>query len=110
LGLGARFLAAVEDATALAYPLTGTPASENTRRMFLKDFPFPLCTDLMKMNSCLCTCSSRTPPRVLAEPHRCPLTSRFRRWDWRLTSYPQITCPLLIRSIWRLEQSRTCTR
>jgi toxin ParE1/3/4 len=44
LGLGSRFLTAVEDATAraLAYPLTGTPASENTRRMFLKDFPFAL--------------------------------------------------------------------
>jgi len=44
LGLGSRFLASVEDATsrALAYPLTGTPASKNTRRMFLKDFPFAL--------------------------------------------------------------------
>ena len=43
-GLGSMFLTAVEDATAraLAYPLTGTPASENTRRMFLKDFPFAL--------------------------------------------------------------------
>jgi hypothetical protein len=38
LELGSRFLAAVEDATAraLAYPLTGTLASENTRRLFLK--------------------------------------------------------------------------
>jgi toxin ParE1/3/4 len=44
LALGIRFLAAVEDATAraLTYPLTGTPASENTRRIFLKDFPFAL--------------------------------------------------------------------
>jgi len=44
LGLGSRFLAVVEDATAraLAYPLTGSPASENTRRMFIKDFPFAL--------------------------------------------------------------------
>ena len=44
LGLGSRFLAAVEDATAraLAYPLTGTRASENTRRLVLKDFPFAL--------------------------------------------------------------------
>lgn len=44
LGLGSRFLTAGEDAAAraLAYPLTGTPASENTRRMFLKDFPFAL--------------------------------------------------------------------
>ena len=44
LGLGSRFLTAVEDTTAraLAYPLTGTPASENTRRMFLKDFPFAI--------------------------------------------------------------------
>lgn len=44
LRLGGQFLAAVEDATAraFAYPLTGTPASENTRRVFLKDFPFSL--------------------------------------------------------------------
>jgi hypothetical protein len=44
LGLGSRFLTAVKDATAraLAYPLTGTSASENTRRLFLKDFPFAL--------------------------------------------------------------------
>jgi toxin ParE1/3/4 len=44
LGLGNRFLVAVEDATAraLAYPLTGTPASESTRRLFLKDFPFAI--------------------------------------------------------------------
>ena len=44
LGLGRRFLSAVEDATAraLAYPLTGTPASESTWRVFLKDFPFAL--------------------------------------------------------------------
>ena len=43
-GLGGRFLAAVEEATAraLAYPLTGSPASERTHRMFLKDFPFAL--------------------------------------------------------------------
>jgi hypothetical protein len=43
-GLGGRFLVAVEEATAraLAYPLTGTPASERTRRIFLKDFPFAL--------------------------------------------------------------------
>jgi toxin ParE1/3/4 len=43
-GLGGRFLAAIEEATAraLTYPLTGTPASERTRRMFLKDFPFAL--------------------------------------------------------------------
>ena len=44
LGLGGRLLAAVKEATAraLAYPLTGTPASESTRRIFLKDFPFAL--------------------------------------------------------------------
>jgi len=43
-GLGGRFLAAVEEATAraLAYPLTGTPASERTRRIVLKGFPFAL--------------------------------------------------------------------
>ena len=39
-GLGARFAAAVEEATmrALAFPLTGSPASQNTRRVFIKDF------------------------------------------------------------------------
>ena len=43
-GLGGRFLVAVEEATAraLAYPLTGTPASERTRRIVLKGFPFAL--------------------------------------------------------------------
>ena len=41
-GLGARFAAAVEEATtrAVAFPLTGSPASKNTRRVFVKDFPF----------------------------------------------------------------------
>lgn len=40
--LGARFTAAVEEATAraVAFPLTGSPASKNTRRIFIKDFPF----------------------------------------------------------------------
>ena len=40
-GLGTRF-AAVEEATtrALAFPLTGSPASKSTRRVFVKDFPF----------------------------------------------------------------------
>jgi hypothetical protein len=44
LGLGSRFLASVADASsrALAYPLTGTPASKNTRSVFLKDFPCSL--------------------------------------------------------------------
>lgn len=43
-GLGTKFLEAVEDATAraLAYPLAGTPAPFNTRRVFLRDFPFAL--------------------------------------------------------------------
>jgi hypothetical protein len=43
-GLGKKFLLAVEEATAraLSYPLTGTPASKRTRRMFLRDFPFAL--------------------------------------------------------------------
>ncbi|MEB3276389.1 MAG: type II toxin-antitoxin system RelE/ParE family toxin [Cyanobacteriota bacterium] len=42
--LGERFLAAVEATTAraLAFSLTGTPASARTRRMFLGDFPFAL--------------------------------------------------------------------
>ena len=41
-GLGARFAAAVEDATAraLAFPLAGALATQNTRRVFLKKFPF----------------------------------------------------------------------
>jgi plasmid stabilization system protein ParE len=41
-GLGARFAAAVEEATtrAVAFPTTGSPASERTRRMFVKNFPF----------------------------------------------------------------------
>lgn len=41
-GLGTRFAAAVEEATtrALAFPLTGSPASKSTRRVFVKDFPF----------------------------------------------------------------------
>jgi hypothetical protein len=44
LGLGSRFLAPFADASsrALAYPLTGTPAAKNTRRVFLKDFPCSL--------------------------------------------------------------------
>ena len=43
-GLGARFAAAVEEATAraVAFPLTGSLASKNTRRVFVKDFPFAL--------------------------------------------------------------------
>jgi len=41
-GRGARFTAAVEDATAraLAFPLAGSTASENTRKVFLNGFPF----------------------------------------------------------------------
>ena len=41
-GLGARFAAAVEEATARAvtFPLAGSAASKNTRRVFVKDFPF----------------------------------------------------------------------
>ena len=40
--LGGRFAAAVEEATAraLAYPQAGTPATKDTRRVFLNDFPF----------------------------------------------------------------------
>ena len=43
-GLGARFTKAIEDATAraLAFPLAGTPAVSNTRRVVLKDFPFSI--------------------------------------------------------------------
>lgn len=41
-GLGTRFAMAVEEATAraLAFPLAGGFASKNTRRVFLKGFPF----------------------------------------------------------------------
>lgn len=44
LGLGARFAAAVEEAMvrAVAFPFTGSPASKNTYRVFVKDFPFAL--------------------------------------------------------------------
>lgn len=42
--LGARFAAAVEEATtrAVAFPSTGSLASKNTRRVFIKDFPIAL--------------------------------------------------------------------
>lgn len=41
-GLGARFLKAVEDASAraLAFPLAGSPSSSNTRRVIVNGFPF----------------------------------------------------------------------
>lgn len=41
-GLGSRFAAAVEEAAkrALAFPDTGSLASKNTRRIFVKGFPF----------------------------------------------------------------------
>jgi toxin ParE1/3/4 len=43
-GLGTRFVAAVEEASAraLAFPRAGSPARFNTRRVFLKGFPFAL--------------------------------------------------------------------
>jgi toxin ParE1/3/4 len=43
-GLGTRFVAAVEEAAlrALAFPLAGSRASTNTRRVFLKEFPFAM--------------------------------------------------------------------
>jgi plasmid stabilization system protein ParE len=43
-GLGARFNAAVEEATAraLAFPLSGSPHHSDTRRILVKDFPFSL--------------------------------------------------------------------
>ena len=43
-GLGARFTAAVEEATtrAVAFPLTGSSASRSTRRVFVKNFPFAI--------------------------------------------------------------------
>lgn len=41
-GLGARFTAAVEEAAAraLAFPRAGSPAPANTRRVFLRGFPY----------------------------------------------------------------------
>jgi plasmid stabilization system protein ParE len=43
-GLGLRFVAAVEEAAAraLAFPRAGSPTRFNTRRVFLKGFPFSL--------------------------------------------------------------------
>jgi len=42
--LGARFSSAVEEATAraLVFPFAGSPSTASTRRVLLKDFPFPL--------------------------------------------------------------------
>ncbi len=41
-GLGTRFAAAVEEATlrAVAFPFSGSPSSRNTRRVFVRGFPF----------------------------------------------------------------------
>lgn len=43
-GLGTRFTEAVEQAAAraLAFPFAGSIATENTRRVFLKGFPFAI--------------------------------------------------------------------
>jgi toxin ParE1/3/4 len=43
-GLGLRFVAAVEEAAAraLAFPRAGSPSRSNTRRVFLRGFPFSL--------------------------------------------------------------------
>jgi toxin ParE1/3/4 len=43
-GLGERFTAAVEDAIvrALAFPMAGSPAAANTRRVIVKGFPFSI--------------------------------------------------------------------
>jgi len=51
LGLGSRFLAVVEDATAraLAYPLTGSPASEILGECSSRTSLLRLCIDRMKM-------------------------------------------------------------
>ena len=56
LGLGDLILAAVKEATAraLAYPLTGTPASESARRIVLKDFS----SQTFPQRLSLCTCLS----------------------------------------------------
>jgi plasmid stabilization system protein ParE len=43
-GLGDRFTSAVEEAAtrAATFPLTGSPASKSTRRVFIKNFPFAI--------------------------------------------------------------------
>ena len=43
-GQGVRFAAAVEDATAraLAFPLSGSPATPALRRVIIKNFPFSI--------------------------------------------------------------------
>jgi plasmid stabilization system protein ParE len=43
-GQGARFAAAVEEATtrALAFPLSGSPSEGNTRRVIVRDFRFSI--------------------------------------------------------------------
>jgi len=43
-GLGARFTAAVEEATAraVAFPLSGSPSRSNTRRIVVKRFRFSI--------------------------------------------------------------------
>ena len=43
-GLGERFAAAVEEATARAvgFPLSGSPSRAKTRRIVVKDFPFSI--------------------------------------------------------------------
>ena len=43
-GLGTRFTAAVEEATAraLAFPLSGSPYRSNTRRVLVNGFPFSI--------------------------------------------------------------------
>ena len=42
--LGARFASRVEEAVAraIAFPLAGTSATANTRRIFVQEFPFSL--------------------------------------------------------------------
>lgn len=43
-GLGGRFAAAVEEATAraLAFPLSGSPMSKAIRRVIVRDYPFAI--------------------------------------------------------------------
>jgi plasmid stabilization system protein ParE len=43
-GLGVRFASRVQEAVAraVAFPLSGSPASANTRRLFVQEFPFAL--------------------------------------------------------------------
>lgn len=77
-GLGARFAAAVEDATdrALAFPLAGAPASKNTRRVFSQGLSFRCCLSARcRRYYHLCTRTSLASAGLLAIAWSGPLTN-----------------------------------